>query len=130
MRIYSPLHRFIRPIPNNKSKGKRSATSNPVLSPLDAKPDIKPTSVGPMEQPTSPNKASKANMAVPPPGHLTAAKLKVPGQRIPTEKPQSPHPKSATNGIGTSAAIRYPPIQRKPHNNIACGRLIRSLHFA
>ena len=57
-----------------------------VSLPLNALAII-PTTVGPLEHPKSPAKAIKAYMAVPPPGSFSAAKLKVPGQKIPTVKP-------------------------------------------
>ena len=47
------------------------------LSP--AIPDTMPASVGPPEHPASPARASRANMAVPPPLIEAAALLKVPG---------------------------------------------------
>ena len=55
--------------------------------------DTIPTSVGPDEQPKSPASAKNANMAVPPPGRDAADMLKVPGQKIPTEKPKVPQAK-------------------------------------
>lgn len=42
-------------------------------------PDTKPTNVGPPEQPKSPARASKANMAVPPRLMEAVAMLNVPG---------------------------------------------------
>ena len=57
-----------------------------------------PTTVGPAEQPKSPASARNANIAVPPPRILADAKLKVPGHRIPTDKPQIPQPISPSTG--------------------------------
>ena len=59
-----------------------------------------PAKVGPPEQPRSPASASRANMAVPPPLMEAAALLKVPGQRMPTEKPQTAQPTSPATGLG------------------------------
>lgn len=64
----------------------------PILRLLPQALETNPARVGPPEQPRSPARASKANMAVPPRGIMEEALLKVPGQRIPTEKPHSPHP--------------------------------------
>lgn len=63
-------------------------------------PVQKPTRVGPPEQPTSPAKASRANIAVPPFRMVTEALLNVPGQRIPTDNPHSPHPSRLKTGFG------------------------------
>ena len=62
------------------------------------KPEATPTVVGPREQPTSPARASRANMAVPPVRIFALAILKEPGQRMPTDKPQSPQPMSPSIG--------------------------------
>ena len=65
-----------------------------------------PTTVGPDEHPKSPASAISAYMAVPPPGSSSAAILNVPGQNIPTVKPQKAHPKSPKNGLPTNTAIK------------------------
>ena len=44
-------------------------------------------------------------MAVPPPRRATAERLKVPGQKMPTEKPQSPQPIRDRMGEGDRAAV-------------------------
>lgn len=51
-----------------------------------------PTTVGPTEQPRSPASANIANIAVPPLGHSSAARLNAPVHKTPTAKPHSPHP--------------------------------------
>lgn len=68
--------------------------------------EIMPTNVGPTEQPISPASASIANKAVPPPFMADEALLKVPGHRIPTEKPHTAHPIRFMAGIGTNARQR------------------------
>lgn len=67
---------------------------------------IKPTTDGPAEHPTSPAKAIKAYMAVPVFGRVIAAVLKVPGQKIPTEKPQIAHPRRPIIGLFDKAATK------------------------
>ena len=66
----------------------------------------KPVTVGPTEQPTSPARARKANIAVPPPGRTPAAMLNVPGQNMPTEKPVSAQPTRLNTGYGESDVAR------------------------
>ena len=66
--------------------------------------DTRPIRAGPPVQPRSPARASRANRAVPPPLSLAAARLKVPGHKIPTESPQSPQPAKETAGQGERAA--------------------------
>ena len=66
----------------------------------------KPVSVGPMEQPASPASARNANMAVPPPFRMLAAMLKVPGQKIPTDKPQKAQPTRLSTGLGDKEVRR------------------------
>ena len=60
--------------------------------------DTNPASVGPPEQPTSPARASMANIAVPPLRIVADALLNVPGHIMPTEKPHTAHPISPTAG--------------------------------
>ena len=67
---------------------------------------INPTTDGPAEQPTSPANAIKAYIAVPVFGSVTAAVLKVPGQKIPTEKPHMAQPIRPTTGFPDRAATR------------------------
>lgn len=66
-----------------------------------------PVTVGPPEQPTSPARARKANKAVPPRRIAAEALLNVPGQRIPTEKPQTAQPNKLTAAFGTKTMQRY-----------------------
>ena len=47
-----------------------------------------------------------AYIAVPPPGICRAATLNVPGQKIPTENPQTAQPASPRIGTGAKAAVR------------------------
>ncbi len=61
----------------------------PAFKSFPERPDISPANVGPAEQPRSPARASKANIAVPPPRMRAEARLNVPGQKIPTAKPQT-----------------------------------------
>jgi len=56
--------------------------------------------VGPEEQPKSPARARKANIAVPPPRMEADAILKVPGHMIPTDRPHIPQPISPSAGWG------------------------------
>ena len=67
---------------------------------------MKPTTDGPAEQPTSPANAINAYMAVPVFGKATAAVLKVPGQKMPTEKPHTAHPIRPMTGFPDRAATR------------------------
>lgn len=66
----------------------------------------KPVRVGPAEHPTSPARARNANIAVPHEGRSFAAMLNVPGQNIPTEKPQSVQPARLNAGYGESDVAR------------------------
>lgn len=54
-----------------------------------------PAKVGPREHPASPPSARRAKRGVPPFGMVLDAVLKVPGQRIPTDRPQMPQPRRA-----------------------------------
>lgn len=74
------------------------ADNMPIFRLLPQALETNPARVGPPEQPRSPARASKANMAVPPRGIRAEALLKVPGQRIPTEKPHSPQPTRPRTG--------------------------------
>ena len=80
--------------------GKTIATSIPALRLSAAALDTNPTSVGPPEHPRSPASARRANSVVPPRGIETDAVLKSPGHIIPTENPQSAHPKRFSAGNG------------------------------
>ena len=50
--------------------------------------------------------AQKANIAVPPCGQYSAARLNTPGHIIPTDKPQMPHPTRENRGFGENTARR------------------------
>lgn len=65
-----------------------------------------PAKVGPAEQPMSPPNANSANSVVPPREITRDAVLKEPGQRIPTERPQIPHPSRLRIGKGAREIIR------------------------
>ena len=86
--------------------GKIIAAKIPTLRSSLNRADTVPTTVGPIEQPTSPANARKANIAVPPRLSVAADKLKVPGQRIPTAKPHRPQPSKMIRGSGESEIIR------------------------
>ena len=68
--------------------------------------ETNPTIAGPEEHPASPARARSANIVVPPLGHLSEARLYVPGHIAPTEKPHIPQPIREITGIGESDAIR------------------------
>ena len=68
--------------------------------------EMTPIRLGPMEPPKSPASAKNANIAVPPYGIVFAARLKEPGQSIPTEKPQIAHPKRPIIGLSDKAATK------------------------
>ena len=74
------------------------------LSP--AAPDIKPTSVGPPEQPRSPASAISANIAVPPAGSALTPVENAPGHIMPTEKPHTPQPIKPSTGLWLRPASR------------------------
>ncbi len=74
--------------------------STPIFRSSPNAPDTIPTTVGPPEQPISPPKASRANMAVPPFGSVADALLKVPGHMIPTDSPQTAQAIRESSGIG------------------------------
>ena len=76
--------------------GKTAPTRIPVRRLPPVAPDTKPATAGPTAQPRSPPSASRANMGVPPFLIVFDAMEKVPGQKIPTEKPQIPQAKSET----------------------------------
>ena len=65
-----------------------------------------PTTVGPIEHPTSPASAKKANIAVEPLFIFEADILNVPGQSIPTDRPHKLHPIRLNIGQGDSEIIR------------------------
>ena len=83
--------------------GNIAASKSPALSEPKASEAI-PTAIGPAAAPMFPVKDSAANMGVPLPGKLRAARLTVPGQNIPAENPHKPNPKNDTAGTVGSAA--------------------------
>ena len=93
-------------MPSRIPTGNTIANISPNFKLLSFALAIKPTTEGPAEQPTSPASAIKAYMAVPEFGKAIAAVLKVPGQKIPTEKPHTAQPISPTTGLPDSAATR------------------------
>ena len=80
-----------------RAAGKQIAARIPARSCPPARLETFPTRVGPREQPRSPARAKKANMAVPP-FILAEARLNVPGQSMPTEKPQRAQPARPAGG--------------------------------
>ena len=88
------------------STGKRIANRRPVFRSPPKASAAKPTTVGPEAQPTSPASAISAYIAVPAEGRLSAAMLKVPGQKMPTEKPHTAHPSSPKAGLEDREAVR------------------------
>lgn len=95
---------IITPIINKT--GKTVAAIIPILRLSLNRLETDPTTVGPIEHPTSPASAKKANIAVPPLLILADDMLNVPGQRIPTAKPHMPHPIRLNIGNGESEIIR------------------------
>ena len=93
-------------IPRISRIGKIIAAIMPILRLSLIRLDTVPTTVGPIEHPTSPASAKKANIAVPPLLILADDMLNVPGQRIPTARPHRPHPIRLNIGNGESEIIR------------------------
>ena len=93
-----------RPMPI--SRGNITAAPMPIrmLPPLIVV--MKPAAAGPPAHPRSPARARRANIRVPPFFRLAAARLKVPGQKMPTEKPARPKPRRAISGWETRAMTR------------------------
>ena len=89
------------------SSGNATPTASPAASRPPAALAARPTTVGPAVQPRSPARAMRANIAVPPPGSAATAVLQVPGQKMPTEKPHSAQPMSASTGFALAAAVSY-----------------------
>ena len=82
----------------SKRTGKMTAAKIPLRKSSPNKSETIPTTVGPPEQPTSPPKARRANSSVPPPFKPEAERLKVPGHKMPTERPHKPQPISPRMG--------------------------------
>ncbi len=74
------------------------AAKIPILRESENLEDTSPTTVGPVAHPTSPARAKKEYIMVPPPGSAEAARENVPGQNIPTENPMIAHPASEIIG--------------------------------
>ena len=72
---------------------------------FSAKSEAIPASHGPMEQPTSPNRASMANIAVPPFGKVAEDRDSTPGQNRLTEKPVSAQAASDKIGLDANTAV-------------------------
>ena len=89
-----------------RTMGNTTPARMPVFKLSPAAPDTRPTNVGPTEQPKSPASARNANMAVPPRLMDADAILKVPGHKMPTDKPHSPQPMNPKMGIGDREIIR------------------------
>ena len=85
-------------MPHSIAAGKTIPTGSPAVSLPPAAPATNPITVGPPAHPRSPASAINANIAVPPPGIAGTAVLNVPGQKMPTENPQSAQPTSASTG--------------------------------
>ena len=100
------LLRFSRTRARRNRIGNTIAAASPLCSEPLSFPETKPTREGPVVQPRSPARANKANMAVPPFGHAAAARLKVPGHMMPTERPHSAQPSSPRTGTGAKTASR------------------------
>ena len=88
------------------ANGKTLPASIPVWSRSPACAVTVPTRLGPMAPPRSPDIASKANRAVPPWGRRGEVMLRVPSQRIPTEKPQKMQPSRPITGFEDKEASR------------------------
>ena len=86
--------------------GKDVAASKPVLRLPPAISERLPTKVGLVMAPKSPANAKKANIAVPPVGHLWADMLIDPGHIIPTVIPQRAQPASPKMGTGDKDATK------------------------
>ena len=74
----------------------------PLCRSFPNKADTFPAIVGPTPHPRSPASASNANISVPPFLSLAAERLKVPGQKIPTENPHSIQPISPAEHISST----------------------------
>ena len=105
--------------PKSSKAGNTIAAKIPALKLLPNLPETKPARVGPAEQPRSPAKASIAKSRVPPPLIEAEALLKVAGQSIPTEKPQTAQLISSIAGFCTIEMHNYAAMhktQLKPMN--------------
>ena len=107
--------------------GKSIPERRDVFRSVPLTPITAPTSEGPEVQPMSPDRAKSANIAVPPFGKLADATLRTPGQRIPTEIPQSAHPIRETTGQGEKQVIRNEIMHSTDEAIIKLRRFIFSL---
>ena len=90
----------------SSTTGNITADKIPLFKSEPSASDTMPTTVGPTEQPMSPARARNANIAVPPVGIAEDAMLKVPGHRIPTEKPHKAQPIRPSTGFVEKDASR------------------------
>lgn len=93
-------------IPIRSRTGKMIAARIPLWRSFPNLLEMSPAKVGPPLHPRSPASASRANIVVPPPRIAAEALLKLPGQRIPTEKPHAAQPASPRKGTGISEIQR------------------------
>ena len=78
-------------MPPTRISGKIIAASTPACRLSPKEEEIRPVYVGPKEQPRSPPKARRANIALPP-FILEEAILSVPGHIMPTARPHRAQP--------------------------------------
>ena len=116
-------------IPASSKTGNTTANKIPAFKLSSIAPEIIPTSVVPPEHPRSPPSASSANIAVPPAGSDAAALLKVPGHRMPTDRPQMAQAIRLTAGTGTKTIVRYDAMHKMLLPAIKRSRLSRSPNF-
>ena len=88
-----------------RSTGKITAAKTPRLISSFKISVATPTIVGPNEQPKSPARARKANIAVPPLGKVSEARENAPGHITPTEKPHIAQPNNENAGFPEKDAI-------------------------
>lgn len=102
-----------RKIPQRRSTGKIIAARIPALRLPPAALETSPARVGPPPHPRSPARASRANIAVPPPRIVADALLNVPGHIIPTENPHTAQPIRFIAGTGTNIMHIYDATQSR-----------------
>ena len=96
----------VQPAPQSEAPVRPAApraAESPAQRPAPAQ---KPAQLGPTVQPKSPPKARKANSAVPTPGSRRAAKDKVEGHIMDTDRPHRAQPNRLSQGQGASAISR------------------------
>lgn len=79
---------------------------------------VNPTILGPSVLPVSPAKARSAKSVVPVAVNFSVARLNVPGQKTPHEKPQRANPIKEIGGILMKAVMKNEAVQRMPQKNI------------